>query len=64
MEKLDNSDGKIYLIKTNIYHFSPLYESDNEEITNHRTKSKITIIVLSDKEKGSKNKGGQSKGNE
>ena len=64
MEQLYKSDGNIYLIKNNIYHFSPLYESDNKEITNHRTKSNITIIVLSDKEKGSKNKVGQSKGNE
>ena len=64
MEKLDKSDGNGYQSKNNINNFSPLYESDDEEGTKNRNKTKTPVIVLSEEEKGRINKGGQNKGNE
>ena len=64
MEQLDKSDGNGYRSKNNINHFVTLYESDNEEGTNHRTKPKTPTIVLIEGENGRNIKGGQNKGNE
>ena len=63
MEKLDKSDINRYQIKNNINNFATLYELDNEEGINHRTKPKTPTIVPSEEEKGIK-KGGKNKGNE
>ena len=52
MEQLDESDKKINLRKNNSNHFTPLYESDDEEVTKHRKKHKTPIILLIKKEKG------------
>ena len=46
MEKLDNSDGNRHRSNTNINHFIPLFESDNEEGTKPRTKPKNTPGIL------------------
>ena len=64
MEQLYKSDGNIYKSRYNIDHFTPIYESDYEEGTNHMTKPNTPIIVLSKEEKGRKNKINQNKGNE
>ena len=61
MKQLDESYINEHGRKTNINHFAPIFESDNEEGTKHRTKPKTTIVVLSEYEEGSKNKGDQSK---
>ena len=45
MEKLEKSDGNGYRSKNNINHFTPIYESDYEEVTKHRKKHKTPIIV-------------------
>ena len=63
MEQLDESEGNRHGIKNNINNVVLLFESDYEEGNNHRTKPKTPIIVLSEKEKGSKNRGYQNKGN-
>ena len=47
-----------------INHFAPLYESDDEEGTRRRTKPNTPSILISEKEKGIKNKGCQNKSNE
>ena len=52
MEKLDESDVNGHRREKNINNFVPLYESDNEEVTKHRKKSKIPSIVLSEKDNG------------
>ena len=54
MEQLDKSYGNGYWSKNNIYHFAQLYGSDYKELTNHRTKPKTQIILLSEEEKGRK----------
>ena len=64
MDKLDESNGKGHRSKNNINHFSPIYESYNKEGTDNRTKLNPPTIVLSEKEKGRENKGGQNKRNE
>ena len=64
MEKLEKLDGNGFQIKNNINHFAPLYESDDNEGTYHRTKLKTPIIVPNKQEKGRKNKGDQTKVNE
>ena len=64
MEQLGEFDGNGHRRRNNINNFAPIYESDDEEGTQHMTKSKITSIVLSDKYKEKKNKGGQNKSNE
>ena len=64
MEQLYKLDGNRYLSKNNINHLVPLYESDDEEGTKHRTKLKTAIIVLSEEEKGRKKEEDQNKGNE
>ena len=64
MEQLDKSDVNRNRRRNNIDQFAPLYESDNEEGTHNGTKSKNPIIVLREKEKGSKKIGGQNKSNE
>ena len=62
-KQLDDLDGNGHGRKTNINQFTPLFESDNEEGTAHRTKTKNPIIVLSEDEEGIKNKGWKNKGN-
>ena len=47
MDKLEESDGNGHHRENNIDHLAPLYESDNEEGTQHRTKPKNPSIVLS-----------------
>ena len=47
MEQLDKSDGNGHRRENNINQFIPLYESHYEEGTQHRTKFKTPIIVLS-----------------
>ena len=64
MEQLERSYGNGYQMKTNINDFAPLYESDDDEGTKHRTKPNTPTIVLRKQKKGRKNKGGQNKGNE
>ena len=64
MEQLDKSDGNGHGRKTNINHFAPLFEPDNAGGTNHMTKPKTKIIVLSEDEDGRGNKGDQNKGTE
>ena len=63
MEKLDESDGNRHIIKTKINHFGLIFESDDEEGTNNKTKPKTPIIILSEDEKRKKNKLDQNKGN-
>ena len=63
-DQLDKLDKNRHHSKKNINHFSPLYESDDGEVTKHRMKPKSPIILLSEKEKGRKNKGDQNTGNE
>ena len=58
MEQLDESDGNEHGRNTNINHFSLLFESDDEEGNNLRTKpNKTPVIVLSEYEDEDKNKG-------
>ena len=59
MEKLDRSDRNGHCSKNNINHFLQLYGFDNEKCTKQRKKPKTPIIVLTEKEKGRKKKGGQ-----
>ena len=54
-------DGNGHRSKNNINHFTPLYKSDDEKGTKHRTKPNTPIILKSGKEKGRTNKGGQNK---
>ena len=54
MELLDESDRDGHLRTKNLNHFALLYESDDEEVTQHRTKLNTPIIVPSKKEKGEK----------
>ena len=63
MEQLEDSDGNGHGHNNSINHFSPLFESYDEEGTKHRTKPKTPIIVLSEDEK-EKNKGEQNEDNE
>ena len=56
MEQLDDSDGNGHRRNTNINHFAQLFESDNGEVTNNRTKPKTTTIVVSKDEEEEKNK--------
>ena len=46
MKQLDKSYGNGYQIKNNNNNFSPLNESDDKEVTNHRNKPKNPNIVL------------------
>ena len=64
MEQLEDLDRNGHRSKTNISHFAPLFESDNEEITRHRIKIKTPIMVLNEDEEGRKKKGYQNKGTE
>ena len=64
MEKLDEPYGNGYGSKKNINNFAPLFESDNNECTNHRTKPNSPIIVLREEEERRKNNGDQNKCNE
>ena len=64
MQQLDESDRNRHNIKTNINHFSSLFESDDEEGNNNMTKPKTQIIVLREQEEGRENKGYKNKGNE
>ena len=48
MDQLKKSDGNGYQIKNDISYFDPLYGSDNEEGTKHRTKLKTPIILQSE----------------
>ena len=58
MIQLDDSDGDIHLCNSNTDHFTPLFESEDEEGTNPSTKpKKIPVIVLSEYEDKEKNKG-------
>ena len=50
MEQSNNSDVNGHGCNTSINHFAPLFESDDEEGTKHRTKFKTPIIVLSEYE--------------
>ena len=50
MEQLDDLDENRYECNTNINHFAPIFESDNEEGTKQRTKSKTPIIAKSEDE--------------
>ena len=49
--------------RNNTNHLIPLYESEDEGSTKYRTKSKTPIIVLSEEEKGRKDKVDQIMGN-
>ena len=49
IEQLDQSDRKRHRRKNNINQFWSLYESDDEKVTQHRTKTKNPRIVLSEK---------------
>ena len=62
MQQLKNSDANGHRRKTNINHSEPIFESDNEEGTKHRTKPKTSIILLSEDEE--EKKGEHNKGNE
>ena len=64
MEQLDESNGNRNVRKTNIIHFTPLFEFDDEEGTNHMKIPNNPTIVLSENEEGRENKGYQNKGNE
>ena len=46
MEQLDKSDGNRYQSKNNMNQFAPFYESENEESTKHRGKTKTPRITL------------------
>ena len=61
---MDDPEGNGHCRNNNINNFAPLYESDDEEGTKHRTKPKTLIMLLSEKDEGRKNKGGQNKSNE
>ena len=58
MDQLDNSDRNRHGQNTNINHFEPLFESEDEEGTKPKTNPKKTlVIVLRDDEYKGKNKG-------
>ena len=63
IEQLDELIGNGHGSKTNINHFSPLFESYDEEGTKHRNKTKTPIVVLSYNEERMVNEGFQNKGN-
>ena len=64
MEQLDELNGNRHVRKTNIIHFTPLFEFDDEEGTNHMKIPNNPTIVLSENEEGRENKGYQNKGND
>ena len=64
MDQMDKSVGNGHCRENNINNFAPLYESDNEEGTQHRNNPNTPIILLSVNQKRKKNKGGQKNSNE
>ena len=64
MEQLDKSNGNGHHRRNSINHFAPIYESENDEGTQHRTQHNTSRILLCVKDKGRKNKGGQRTSNE
>ena len=47
MDQMDKSVGNGHCRENNINNFAPLYESDNEEGTQHRNNPNTPIILLS-----------------
>ena len=63
-EQLGGLDGNGNVHTNNTNHFTPLFESNDEDVTQNRTKPKTTRIVLIEEGGEDKNKGEQNEDNE